>query len=84
MHPHDNFTLNIHMDGLEATRRLRAKQRRAELPAFPIIALTANAMETDRDASRAAGLDEHLAKPLGLDQLRALLSRWLRDAAPAG
>ena len=72
------------MDGLEATRRLRAKQRRAELPAFPIIALTANAMETDRDASRAAGLDEHLAKPLGLDQLRALLARWLPDATPAG
>ncbi len=66
------------MDGLEATRRLRALQAAGQLPRFPIIALTAHAMASDHQASLAAGMDAHLTKPVQLDQLRACLDRWLR------
>ncbi|HEY1090173.1 MAG TPA: response regulator [Burkholderiaceae bacterium] len=66
------------MDGLECTRKLRAMQQRGELAPFPIIALTAHALASDIEASRAAGMDEHLTKPLDFGQLHAHLSRWLK------
>ncbi len=65
------------MDGLETTRRLRALQAEGKLPHFPIIALTAHAMVSDAQASLAAGLDEHLTKPVQMDKLRSTLGRWL-------
>jgi PAS domain S-box-containing protein len=65
------------MDGLETTRRLRALQDAGELRRFPIIALTAHAMASDRAASLAAGMDEHLTKPMQLEQLRRVLWQWL-------
>ena len=69
------------MDGLEATRRLRTLQAMGLLVRFPILALTAHAMASDRQASLDAGLDEHLTKPVQLDLLRNAISHWL--AAPA-
>jgi len=72
------------MDGLETTRRLRALQAEGTLRPFPIIALTAHAMAADRQASLDAGMDEHLTKPIQLDQLRAVLRHWLNpDPATA-
>ena len=68
------------MDGLEATRCLRAMQASGELARFPILALTAHAMASDRQASLDAGLDEHLTKPVQLDALRRAIEQWL--AAP--
>ncbi len=65
------------MDGLECTRQLRELQRTGQLPAFPILALTAHALESDIAASLAAGMDEHLTKPLDFIALRARLGRWL-------
>ena len=65
------------MDGLETTRRLRALQAAGELPHFPIIALSAHAMPSDREASLEAGLDEHLTKPVQMDKLRSTLGRWV-------
>jgi PAS domain S-box-containing protein len=65
------------MDGLETTRRLRALQDAGSLRRFPIIALTAHAMPSDRQASISAGMDEHLTKPVQLEQLRTVLQRWL-------
>ena len=65
------------MDGLETTRRLRALQNAGSLRRFPIIALTAHAMPSDRQASISAGMDEHLTKPVQLEQLRTVLQRWL-------
>ena len=65
------------MDGLETTRRLRALQGTGALRHFPIIALTAHAMAFDRQASLAAGMDEHLTKPVQLEQLRSVLRHWL-------
>ncbi len=70
------------MDGLETTRRLRALQAEGSLRPFPIIALTAHAMAADRQASLDAGMDEHLTKPIQLDQLRSVLRHWL-SADPA-
>jgi CheY-like chemotaxis protein len=65
------------MDGLECARQLRAKQRQGSLPGFPILALTAHALDADVAASLAAGMDEHLTKPLDFGTLRARLERWL-------
>jgi CheY-like chemotaxis protein len=65
------------MDGIETTRRLRALQDAGQLRRFPIIALTAHAMPSDRQASLAAGMDEHLTKPVQLEQLRTVLQHWL-------
>ncbi|MEB0039500.1 CHASE domain-containing protein [Pseudomonas sp. MH10] len=58
------------IDGLEATRRIRADPRFANLP---IVAMTANASKTDREACLAAGMNEHLGKPIDLEQLIATL-----------
>ncbi|MCV2360441.1 response regulator [Paucibacter sp. TC2R-5] len=65
------------MDGLECTRQLRELQATGALPAFPILALTAHALESDIAASMAAGMDEHLTKPLDFVALRGRLGRWL-------
>ena len=70
------------MDGLECARRLRAQQREGRLPNFPILALTAHALDADVAASMDAGMDEHLTKPLDFAALRARLQRWLRLPEP--
>jgi signal transduction histidine kinase/DNA-binding response OmpR family regulator len=71
------------MDGLEATRRIRADAQAVGDP--HVIALTACASEEDRAACLAAGVDDFLTKPMTLQTLRAALTRALakRDAAPA-
>jgi CheY-like chemotaxis protein len=53
------------MDGLSATRAIRAHERAGGLSATPVIMLTANALPEHLDASRAAGADRHLTKPVG-------------------
>ncbi|MDG0834907.1 response regulator [Roseateles saccharophilus] len=70
------------MDGLECARRLRAEQREGRLPGFPILALTAHALDADVAASLDAGMDEHLTKPLDFVALRTRLQRWLRLPEP--
>ena len=62
------------MDGLEATRRIRAMPQHA---ALPIIALTANAFAEDRQACLAAGMSDYLAKPVMPQQLFNCLLHWL-------
>ncbi|MEZ5498194.1 MAG: two-component regulator propeller domain-containing protein [Steroidobacteraceae bacterium] len=63
------------MDGLAATRAIRAAERGERH--LPIIALTANAAESHRRACLHAGMDDFLSKPVTLDELRAVLARWL-------
>ncbi|NYS60024.1 response regulator [Vreelandella salicampi] len=58
------------MDGLEATRRLRKDARFARLP---IVAMTANVLESDREECRKAGMNDHLAKPLDIEKMVAKL-----------
>jgi hypothetical protein len=62
------------MGGIEATRLIRA----SELPGrrTPIVAMTANAMEGDRAACLAAGMDEHMAKPFKSETLRNVVKTW--------
>ena len=62
------------MDGETATRQLRADPRHAGLP---IIAMTANAMQADRERCFAAGMNDHVPKPIDPDVLWATLVRWL-------
>lgn len=71
------------MDGLECARRLRELQREGRLPDFPILALTAHALEADIQASLAAGMNEHLTKPLDFVSLRRHLGRWLALPSPS-
>nr|WP_275951969.1 response regulator [Rubrivivax gelatinosus] len=69
------------LDGLEATRRLRRLPGQEKLP---VIAMTAHAMASDREACLAAGMNDHLAKPFEPDTLIERLRHWTRaDAAPA-
>ncbi|WP_291010019.1 PAS domain S-box protein [Hydrogenophaga sp.] len=63
------------MDGLMATREIRGRVSAAELP---IIAMTANAMTSDRAACLEAGMNDHVGKPFDLDRLVATLLQWIR------
>ncbi len=67
------------LDGLEATRRIRERFGSGDGPR--IIAMTANAMEGDRDECLAAGMDDYLAKPIRPEELSRALTRWLPASA---
>jgi CheY-like chemotaxis protein len=62
------------MDGMEATRTIRATAQGARR--VPIVALSANVLEVQIAACRAAGMDDHLAKPIVPSALIAALARW--------
>jgi len=65
------------MDGLTATRALRRREADEQQPRVPIIAMTANAISSDRDACLEAGMDDYLAKPFNSSQVSEVLGRWL-------
>ncbi|MCB1736676.1 MAG: response regulator, partial [Gammaproteobacteria bacterium] len=65
------------VDGYEATHRWRVIEAERHLPPTPIVALTANAMEGDRERCLDAGMNDYLSKPTGRDALQAMLQRWL-------
>jgi PAS domain S-box-containing protein len=66
------------IDGYEATRAIRAEESRSTSASrLPIIALTAHAMDGDRDLCLAAGMDDYLTKPFKTEQLQEILDRWL-------
>jgi CheY-like chemotaxis protein len=81
----DVILMDCHMpklDGWEATRRIRAWQDEADplrqrASAVPIIALTAAALPEERQRCLEAGMDRFLAKPIRLNELRAMLSRYV-------
>jgi len=86
---HDLVLMDCHMpemDGYEASAAIRAQEARlnaarraVDLPPrrVPIVALTANAMDGDREQCLAAGMDDYLRKPYTKAQLAAVLERWL-------
>jgi TMAO reductase system sensor TorS len=65
------------MDGLTATAEIRRREQKSGPARVPIIALTANAMEGDRELCLSAGMDDFLSKPFTQQQLATLLRRWL-------
>ena len=64
------------MDGLEATRRVRDGTAGSVNHEVPIIAMTAHAMKGDRERCLAAGMNDYLSKPVALETLAAVISRW--------
>ena len=73
------------MDGYEATERIRAADGSVRNPAIPIIAMTASAMQGDRERCLDCGMNDYLAKPVSFGALAEVLERWLPavdEAAP--
>jgi two-component system sensor histidine kinase/response regulator len=83
-HPYELVLLDIQMprmDGLEAARRIRAMPSYASTP---LIAMTANAFAEDKAAALAAGMNDHVAKPVDPDLLCRTLAAWLPQALDEG
>jgi signal transduction histidine kinase/DNA-binding response OmpR family regulator len=77
--PYDLILMDVQMpvmDGFEATAAIRRGELRTR-EHVPIIAMTANARDEDRDACIAAGMDDYVAKPVTLTDLRRITDRWL-------
>ncbi|NJN63908.1 MAG: response regulator [Acidobacteria bacterium] len=71
------------MDGMEATRRIREGMAGALDPAVPIIAMTAHAMQGDRERCIEGGMSDYVTKPIVRERLAAVLARWLSAAREA-
>ncbi|MFM1990013.1 MAG: hypothetical protein RJA99_2970 [Pseudomonadota bacterium] len=83
--PWDAVLMDVQMpglDGLETTQRWRQAERAQGLARTPVIALTANATDEDRERCLAAGMDDYLAKPLDRTMLEARLARWVGATGP--
>ena len=79
--PFDGVLMDIQMpimDGYEATRAIRGE---LEMATLPVIAMTANAMAGDREKCLAAGMNDHVAKPIDVGEMFAILARWVKPAA---
>jgi PAS domain S-box-containing protein len=84
--PYDCVLMDLHMpgmDGLEATRRIRAIEAEHNDMRTPIVALTANVSAEDRDACLTAGMDGFLVKPLDRERLAAVLAACSASALAA-
>jgi signal transduction histidine kinase/DNA-binding response OmpR family regulator len=68
------------MDGYEAARRIRADLRLADLP---VLAMTANAMSGDRAKALAAGMNDHIAKPIDVNAMFDTLAHWITPRRPS-
>jgi polar amino acid transport system substrate-binding protein len=69
------------MDGYEATRRLRLQPR---LKALPVLAMTANVMAGDREKALDAGMNDHIAKPINVEEMFRIMAHWITPSGPQG
>jgi CheY-like chemotaxis protein/HPt (histidine-containing phosphotransfer) domain-containing protein len=84
--PYDLVLMDVlmpEMDGLEATRHIRNPQSAVLNHGIPIIAMTANAMQGDRERCLQAGMDDYVSKPISPPVLAAALDKWLPPEAVA-
>ena len=87
--PYDLIFMDVmmpEMDGLKATRLIRERQvLRSQFPNYKssviIVAMTASAMQGDREKCLAAGMDDYIAKPVRLEDVRTIVERWGAKAA---
>jgi len=94
--PYDLVLMDVQMpgmDGLEATRRIREREKTQPLPpstlastlpgsqGIPIIAMTAHALARDREQCLSAGMNDYVSKPVDPQALAAVLEKWLPEAA---
>jgi PAS domain S-box-containing protein len=70
------------MDGFDATMEIRKRERAGGGKRVPVVALTANAMASDREECLNAGMDDHLSKPFSMQTMQEMLDRWM-PATPA-
>jgi PAS domain S-box-containing protein len=83
--PYDLVLMDVQMpvmDGFEATRHIRSAPPTIANPAIPIIAMTAHAMQGDRDRCLEAGMNDYLSKPVTPNSLATMLERWLPAPMP--
>jgi len=71
------------MDGLEATRRIRSEEQSSGRQRVPIVAMTANAMQTDIDSCMEAGMDDFISKPFKPQDLQQRLTHYAAASTPA-
>ncbi|OYY94842.1 MAG: hypothetical protein B7Y41_04600 [Hydrogenophilales bacterium 28-61-23] len=79
-HGYDLILMDMQMpelDGPEATRKIRELEAASAKKRVPIIAMTANALQEDRDLCLASGMDDHIAKPVEMTKLAEILRKWL-------
>jgi|GEM_PF-147288 len=84
-HPYDLVLMDVQMpemDGLEATRQIRDPRSTVLNHQIPIIAMTAHAMQSDRETCLEAGMDDYVTKPVSPQALDEALERWLPRAIP--
>jgi len=83
--PYDLVFMDVQMpimDGLEATRRIRSGHSQVLDPKIPIVAMTANAMDGDREQCLREGMDDYIAKPISQSELIRVLAKYLQASAP--
>jgi len=81
LHEFDGVLMDLQMpvmDGYAATRAIRAQPRWQSLP---IIAMTASAMAGDRELALAAGMNDHIAKPIDVVAMFEIIARWVRPSS---
>ena len=68
------------LNGFDTTRKIRDQESKVINHAIPIIAMTANALQGDRDRCIAAGMDDYISKPISASKVQQMLEQWLSDS----